>query len=264
MKPGSLIVVGTGIRTVGQLTSEALAWMQVADKLLYLVNDPVAVALMKRQNPHGVESLLEYYAEGKPRRETYREMVEHILSRVREGYATCVACYGHPGVFVNPTHESVRRARAEGFYAKMLPGISAEDCLFADLGIDPGVHGCQSYEATDFLLNQRQVDPTSSVILWQVGSLGDATFRRHRYNLSALPMLVARLCMTYPAEHKVFLYEAAMFYGCDPVLSELSISELSTAKLEPMTTVYIPPAKRANPNMALYEELAAINPDFMP
>jgi hypothetical protein len=37
----------------------------------------------------------------------------------------------------------------------MLPGISAEDCLFADLGIDPGIYGCQSYEATDFLANGR-------------------------------------------------------------------------------------------------------------
>jgi len=31
----------------------------------------------------------------------------------------------------------------------MLPGISAEDCLVADLGIDPASSGCQSYEAND-------------------------------------------------------------------------------------------------------------------
>jgi hypothetical protein len=35
----------------------------------------------------------------------------------------------------------------------MLPAISAEDCLFADLGVDPADHGCPSYEATDFLVH---------------------------------------------------------------------------------------------------------------
>ena len=40
----------------------------------------------------------------------------------------------HPGVYVAPSHETVLRARAEGYPARMLPGISSEDCLFADLG----------------------------------------------------------------------------------------------------------------------------------
>jgi precorrin-2 methylase len=31
-KRGSLVVVGTGIRTVGHLTMEAVAWIQQADK----------------------------------------------------------------------------------------------------------------------------------------------------------------------------------------------------------------------------------------
>jgi hypothetical protein len=78
-----------------------------------------------RLNPDGAESL----QGGNSRRQSYVEMVEHILTHVRSGYNTCVACYGHPGVFANPTHEAVRRAKDEGFSAKMLPGISAEDCL---------------------------------------------------------------------------------------------------------------------------------------
>src|SRR2546429_6584747 len=45
-----------------------------------------------------------------------------------------------------------RQAREEGFEAEMLPAVSAEDCLFADLGVDPGDEGCQSFEATSFLL----------------------------------------------------------------------------------------------------------------
>ena len=263
MAPGSLVVVGTGIRTVGQLTTEAIAWMRIADKLLYLVSDSIAVDLIMRLNPDGAESLQGFYAEGKPRQQTYDEMVEHILARVRDGHLTCVACYGHPGVFAYPTHEAIRRAKAEGISARMLAGISAEDCMFADLGIDPAVHGCQSYEATDFLINRRQVDPTSSVILWQIGALGDATFQRERYNLSALPLLVDRLCKIYPADHVVYLYEAAILYGCEPIVVRLPIRDLTTADLSPVTTVYIPPARRPTPDLPLYNRLVALTPDFM-
>jgi precorrin-2 methylase len=59
------------------------------------------------------------------------------MTAVREGLNVCAAFYGHPGVFVYASHQSIRLARAEGFEAQMLPGISAEDCVFADLGIDP-------------------------------------------------------------------------------------------------------------------------------
>jgi uncharacterized protein YabN with tetrapyrrole methylase and pyrophosphatase domain len=263
MAPGSLVVVGTGIRTVGQLTTEAIAWMRISDKLLYLVSDSIAVDLIMRLNPDGAESLEGFYAEGKPRQQTYDEMVEHILARVRDGHLTCVACYGHPGVFAYPTHEAIRRAKAEGIPARMLAGISAEDCMFADLGIDPGVHGCQSYEATDFLINRRQIDPTSSVILWQIGALGDPTFQRERYNLSALPLLVDRLCKIYPADHVVYLYEAAILYGCEPVIVHLPIRDLTTADLSPVTTVYIPPARRPTPDLSLYNRLVALTPDLM-
>ena len=37
-----LIVAGTGIRTIGQMTMETLAWLRKADKVLHVVNDPVA------------------------------------------------------------------------------------------------------------------------------------------------------------------------------------------------------------------------------
>jgi len=141
---------------------------------------------------------------------------------------TCLACYGHPGVFVYPSHEAIRRARAEGYEARMLPGISAEDCLFADLGVDPGISGCQSYEATDFMANARRIDPTSSVILWQIGVVGDATFKRHGYDLSAFPLLIERLLEYYPPTHVTYLYEAAIFPGCEPVIHPVPIQSLGS------------------------------------
>src|SRR5438132_13458000 len=46
----------------------------------------------------------------------------------------------------------------------------------ASRDVDPAVGGCQSYEATDFLLNGPIIDPSSQLILWQIGTLGDWTY----------------------------------------------------------------------------------------
>jgi hypothetical protein len=255
---GSLIVVGTGIRTVGHLTMEAVAWIKQADKVLYVVGDPIAEAMLKELNPAGAESLTVLYAEGKQRLETYNQMIERTLDCVRAGLVTCMACYGHPGVFVYPSHESIRRARAEGYSARMLPGISAEDCLFADLGVDPGISGCQSFEATDFLVNARRIDPTSSVVLWQIGVVGDATFKKLGYDLSAMPLLVERLLSIYPASHPMYLYEAAVFHGCEPVIRQITAPELNYGGLTAGYTLYIPPAYATQSDPTTFLRMQAI------
>ena len=61
----------TGIRTVGQLTVESIAWIQRADRVLYVIGDPVAEAMITKLNPEGAESLSVMYAENKSRLQTY-------------------------------------------------------------------------------------------------------------------------------------------------------------------------------------------------
>lgn len=250
-----LVIVGTGIRTVGQLTMESVAWIERAEKLFYVVADPVAEEVIKRLNPGGAESLLGLYGEGKPRMETYEQMIEAILASVRAGRMTVGAFYGHPGVFAYPSHESVRRARREGFRARMLPGISAEDCLFADLGVDPAVNGCQSFEATDFMANGRTLDTSSQVILWQVGVVGDWTYRRNGYDLSAMPLLLERLYRFYPPTHQVVIYEAPTLPGCEPMIRPIPLYALPYSGVGSASTLYIPPARQTFADPAIYSRL---------
>ena len=247
-KSGSLVVVGTGIRTVGQLTLEAIAWMRAADSLLYGVGDPVAEAVAKRLNPDGAFSLTVYYEEGQQRIYAYNAMVEHILRSVRAGNKTVAAFYGHPGVFAYPSHESIRRARSEGYPARMLPGVSSEDCLFADLGVDPAVGGCQSYEATDFLMSGPRIDPSSQLILWQIGTLGDSTYQSQKYDTRSMPLLVQRLAQSYPLTHPVTVYEAAVWPGTEPMIAPIPLYSLSEFPLTAGMTLYVPPAQSRTPN----------------
>jgi uncharacterized protein YabN with tetrapyrrole methylase and pyrophosphatase domain len=231
------------------LTAEARAALVTADEVLCVVSDPVALQALQRLN-RTTRSLHTLYKPGRLRMETYRAMVEEILTAVRRGGKICVALYGHPGVFAWPTHESIRRARKEGLSARMLPAVSAEDCLFADLGVDPGARGCQSYEATDFLLRRTTIDTSAVLILWQIAVVGNAAHAPEG-DSSRLPILVERLSALYSAAHEVVLYEASPFPGCDPLIQHLPVAEIPNADVSPATTLYVPPTetRRADPEM---------------
>ncbi len=241
---GSLVVVGTGIRTVGQLTGDTIARIKTSEKVFYLIADIIAERVIKQLQP-SAESLGRFYRLGRSRKEAYDAMVERLLSSVRDGHRTCCAVYGHPGVFAFPTHEAIRRARAEGYDAMMLPAVSAEDCLFADLGVDPATPGCQSHEATRFVLYKKLVDPTSALILWQVGMFGDPTYQPDGNRTRWTHVLVEHLLQHYPAEHEVTLYEAAIFINCSPRIERIPLGKLASATLTSATTLYVPPARSA-------------------
>jgi hypothetical protein len=205
------------------------------------VTDPATEEWIRRLNPR-VETLADAYAEGKSRVRTYEEMTDRIVEAVRSGLQVCAAFYGHPGVFVNASHAAIRRVRRAGLPARMLPGVSADACLFADLGVNPGDVGCQSFEATDFLGCRRRFDPTSALILWQVGVLGESSVRKGMAcRPERLRALTSHLRRYYPARHPVVLYEAAQFPVCDPVIKRIPLARLPDATVLAMTTLYIPP-----------------------
>ena len=88
----------------------------------------------------------------KPRRETYAEVEGTIVAAVLRGARVCAVLYGHPGLCARPGHRAVAQVRAAGLPARMLPSVSALDCLVADLGHDPLRSGLQAYEATYFFV----------------------------------------------------------------------------------------------------------------
>jgi hypothetical protein len=139
----------------------------------------------------------------------------------------------------------------------MLPGVSCDGCLFADLGIDPARDGCQSFEATNFLLCRRTIDPQVPLLLWQVGMLGQSDYRRH-FSTAGLPLLVEALATIYGPEHRVTLYEAAVYAVCDPVVRHVELHRLPQEDLSWSMTLYVPPLRRAEPDPELAARLAAL------
>ena len=240
---GGLVVVGSGIDFGRHASERCLSEIREADVVMCLV-DPFSLGMIRDFRPDAIH-LGVHYADGKDRRDTYREMDDAIMAQVRAGRRVCAVFYGHPGVFADVPHAVLRKARAEGFPARMEPGISAEACLYADLGIDPGRQGVQSMEATQFLAHERIPDPTGLLLLWQVALSGDLACSRFHAEREGLQALVERLRRWYPDDHEVVLYEAARVAIERPRCDRLRLRDLPDAEYREYTTLLVPPLERA-------------------
>ncbi len=254
---GNLACVGLGMMLGAHLSPRSRSHIEQADVVFALVSDPLVELWLQDMRPD-VRSLQPYYAEGKARPQSYREMVEAMLVEVRAGRRVCGVFYGHPGVFAFVPHRSINQARREGFEAHMEPGISAEDCLYADLGIDPGTYGCQHYEASQFMFYQRRIDPSAYLVLWQVGIAGDRTLARYQTGPGYRRLLVELLAQDYPLSHEVIAYEAATLPITTPRMGKMPLSGLVEADLRLQTTLVIPPARPMQRNQAMLDRIALL------
>lgn len=257
-KQGSLACVGLGMMLGAHLAPRARGHIEQADVVFGLLSDPLVELWLNALRPDA-RSLQPYYAEGKPRQDTYREMVEAMLVEVRAGRSVCGVFYGHPGVFALVPHRAIAQARDEGFAAHMEPGISAEDCLYADLGIDPGTFGCQHYEASQLMFYQRRIDPSAYLVLWQVGIAGERSMRRFATGPAYRQLLVDLLARDYPLEHEVIAYEAATLPIAAPRMERMPLGSLVDADLRRETTLVIPPARPMERNQAMLDRIARLD-----
>ncbi len=250
---GSLTIVGSGIRPGLHITAEARVRLERADKVLYLLAESTPTAWIKQLNP-SAESLAPLYQSNRNHAEVYQAIVSSILNWVGKGLNVCVAFYGNPAVFDQTSHEAVRRARAEGFRARILPGISAMDCLFVDLGLDPGAEGLQSFDATGFLVFGRTPDTSVPLILWQISVIG-GTRTTGTVDRSGLRLLAERLEELYGGDHEVTVYEATPFPVGRPIVEGVLVRDLAEAGVTGMATLYVPPKSKLSPDPTMLHRL---------
>lgn len=255
---GSLACVGMGMTLGSHLTPLARSHIEQADVVFAALSDRVVEVWLERMHAD-VRSLQPYYREGKSRLRTYKEWVALIMTEVRAGKRVCGVFYGHPGIFAWTPHKAIEVARAEGFQAHMEPGISAEDCLYADLGIDPGSFGCQHFEASQLLFYERRIDPTAYLVLWQVGLAGDLSMARFQTGAAYRKVLVELLGKDYPLEHEVIIYRGATLPIEKARIRRVALRDLPDTALTAEETVVLPPASELKPNQAMRDRLAALD-----
>jgi uncharacterized protein YabN with tetrapyrrole methylase and pyrophosphatase domain len=240
------------------ITPLSRSYIEKSDVVFAATSDGIVEAWLSSMNPD-VRSLQPLYTPGKSRKETYRQMVDVMLAEVRAGKQVCGAFYGHPGVFAWPTHKAIEIARSEGFRAHMEPGVSAEDCLYADLGFDPGKFGCQHYEASQLLFYRRRIDTSAYLVLWQVGVVGDRSAARFATGAAYRQVLVDVLARDYPLDHQAIIYKAATLPTGRPRIDTLTLGELPAAHIDMHATLVIPPASALEPDRQIRERLDALD-----
>lgn len=243
------------------LTPLARSHIEQADVVFAALSDGIVELRLERMHPD-VRSLHPYYGEGKSRMITYREWVEVMMAQVRDGKRVCGVFFGHPGVFAWSPHKVIEVARSEGFSAHMEPGISAEDCLYADIGIDPGRFGCQHFEASQLLFYERRIDPTGYLILWQVGLVGDLSVTRFTTGAAYRKVLVDLLSQTYPRDDQVIIYAAATLPIDQPMVRRVALRDLPDVPMTAKETVVLPPAEPLKHNLAVRARLAALDKEL--
>lgn len=242
-----MVNVGLGMTLGSHITPLSRSYIEKADVVFVAASNNLVEQWVEGMNSD-VRSLQQYYHEGTSRMITYRKMVEVMMDEVRLGKNVCGAFYGHPGVFAWAPHESIKQARAEGYRAHMEAGVSAEDCLYADLGIDPGKYGCTHLEASQYMFRNKTFDPSSYLVLWQVGIAGDKSLAKFSTTAQYKQVLVDLLLETYPEDFEIILYECAVLPIDHTVIKKIKLRELASAEMSLKTTVLFPPFKKTTLN----------------
>lgn len=245
-----LIVVGTGIKSISHLTEETKRIIQNADKVLYLVNEDNIKQWIQREAKQA-ESMDPIYFSSDQRVEAYQALTNHIVDEYLKVSVLCVVFYGHPTVFADSALNAVRQINQDGGDAIILPAVSAHDCLFSDLKIDPGSQGCFSIEATELFIFDRHIDVHSHLILWQAANFG----RTDGQLTDNLTLLNEYLCRFYPTQHLICLYEAAPLPTMVPRIEWIPLSEFDKSTLNMTTTVYLPPLSQKSINIESLNKL---------
>ncbi|ARM33572.1 putative tetrapyrrole (Corrin/Porphyrin) methylase [Legionella longbeachae NSW150] len=234
-----LIVVGSGIKSISHLTEETKRVIQSADKVLYLINEDNLKQWIQREAKNS-ESLDSIYFSCEKRIEAYQALTNHIIEEYKKVSILCVVFYGHPTVFADSALNAVRQIKEDGGEAIILPAVSAQDCLFSDLEIDPGDQGCFSIEATELVLFERCIDIHAHLILWQVANFG----RTDGKKANTLPVLKDYLIGYYPEDYSICLYEAPSLPTYIPRIEWIPLGHIDQSVISSITTVYIPPIEK--------------------
>jgi precorrin-6B methylase 1 len=240
VRGGRLTVVGTGIDVTTQLAPGAQAAIRAADTVFYLLADPLAALRVEALNPQA-RSLDSFYGPGKDRRVTYGEIVETVVTETLAARDVCLVTYGHPGVFASAGHEAVARVRSAGLPAQMLPAISALDCLYADLGIDPGRAGLQAYEASYFFAARPPIDTRAILVLLQVGMLGEAGGTPTGASAARFPLLADLLRELYGQARRCLLYEASPYPGVEASIIRFVLADTDLPRPSVLATLCVLP-----------------------
>jgi uncharacterized protein YabN with tetrapyrrole methylase and pyrophosphatase domain len=234
-----LALVGTGIKTIAHITAEAKGYISSCDKVLYLINEPLLEMYVKKLAKSS-RSLEPIYFKSKSREYAYTDIARTIHLELAKVTSLCVVIYGHPCIFATPGLLALSDI-PHSIKTVICPGISAQDCLYADLKFDPAARGIHTFDATEYLLYDKLIDTSSHVVIYQIGMIGNLGMPTKQINLEAISFIKKKLLKLYAHEKTAIIYEAALYPGTESKIVEFELDDLDKQALTAISTLYIAP-----------------------
>jgi len=237
-------IAGLGVRAVDQVTREVERALRASREVLYLDAGVATGPYLETLCPQVTALFAQSYSEDAPRLNAYEHMAICVVRAALEHPPVTFAIHGHPLVAVHAPFLVLEMAKALDLKVEILPGISALDAIFADLRLDPVVHGLQMYEATDLLLRRRPLDNDVPAIVWQVGPLETALHSQRVSRPERFSRFVAHLQQFYPPRHQVEAIYCSPHPLMPPAILRFALEDLGrhAEQLHSGFTLYVPPA----------------------
>jgi len=86
------------------------------------------------------------------------------------------------------------------------------------------------------IIRNRQADPTSDLILWQVGVTGNLSYQGEA---PGIQLLTNKLSQIYGPTYEVVVYEAAQIATFLPRIERIPLQQLPQCQLSSRSTLYI-------------------------
>lgn len=236
----NLIICGSGIKSLSHHTREFDIAVKNADIVIYLVNEPILELWLQEKSKQSF-SLKELYFLSSKRIDSYHLIEKKVIESFEFYNNICLVFYGHPLLLADSVNSIIKQAKSKKIKVQVLPGISAFDCLLADLEIKLD-GGCFLVEASFFLKHQTKIDTTNHVILWQIGMI-DISSPSANEKQGNILKLKNELLKYYLPESTAYLYEASLYPYRSPLIIKTNIDHLTEYLTSSITTAYLPPVK---------------------
>lgn len=253
-------ILGLGILNIDHITRETERLISEVNEVLYVDTGLATGPWLEERCPHVTPLFAESYAPGDNRLSAYHHMAARVVDAALARAPVAFAMQGHPLVGVTAPRLIRLLAGALELSVSVHPGISALDCLLAELELDPVSSGIQMVEATDLLLRRRPLDPTMPLLIWQIGAIESVLYSRRISRPERFERIRSFLLRTYPATHRV----SAFFVSPHPLVPteriDFALGEFGNVaeRLHPGHTLYVPPsAVRPIVDHALLSEITS-------
>jgi precorrin-3B methylase len=238
----SLTIVGLGIRPIDHLTPESKRAIAKAKNVLFVDTTPGTAAFLQTMCSRVTDLSVEYRS-GEVRTGIYRRQAAIVLNAAIEQAPVVFAMHGHPTVFSYVTSLLTAACTVLDMDHKILPGVSSTATILASLGIDPGVQGLFTVEATDLLLRQRPLQPDVPTLIWQIGNVMSRIHHTRQNRPDRFIPFQRYLLRYYAADHPIDIAYSSPHPLVPDSAKRTTVAKLAEHAefLHPGATLYLPP-----------------------